>query len=104
MSEVADGIDGTEQNKLKPAFKSPFEKPLRRQSSAYALPDTAPIAVIVKETDVTALYFVAHLSAAKLTLVDNILGAHLPLLQVIISFYYYIITSYHYYYFLLFLL
>ena len=73
------------QNHLKSSFKSPFEKPVRRNSSTYAPPVTAPAAVTVKDTDVTALYFVAHLSAAKLTLVDNILGAHLPLLQVIIS-------------------
>ena len=38
--------------------------------------------VPVKSAGVTAIYVVALIPSVKLTLVDNVLGTHLPLLQV----------------------
>ena len=67
-------------NPRSPSLRSAFGSEPIQPRVVYTQARTAPLEP--KSASESSLFFVAHFSAIKLSLVDNVLGCHLPLLQV----------------------
>ena len=72
-------------NPRSPSLRSAFGSEPIQPRVVYTQARTAPLEPQSKSASESSLFFVAHFSAIKLSLVDNVLGCHLPLLQVRIA-------------------